>query len=584
MSKNEVYQLSHALTVAEIMCADFVSGIKLNHASHTHPNAWELICCINGDAEILKGVQGIRLRTNEILLIQPGISHSYITKKEDACLFSITFICESSVLRSFQDRIMMTTKTVSMQIRELISECKNGFLYNNGNQSSFSQLVPNHNAEFGTEQMISLYLEQIMIGLYRSSTAAPSTVSIRSFTSKETMQTYLSEMVTLYISENLSKHLSLDEIAAHFHYSRSRIGSIYKATTGVTINKAIAMERIRRAQNLLVKQEKSVAQISDDVGFASPQYFCRRFTKEVGCSPSRYCQMLKEQKADAHKEKRIYDLHLRDPFLLAFGDTYYLYATRAETYLGKADGFDVYTSKDLVLWSGPFPVFTRPDNFWADRNFWAPEVYAYRGRYYMFASFKAPKRCRGTQILCADSPMGPFRPWSDGPVTPQDWECLHGTLYFENDTPYMIFNHEWLQVQDGEICAIQLTPDLRAAVGEPTVLFHASEPPWSNRNATFFLADGPFLYRTSQGMLLLLWCTGGQSGYCVAVSRSESGSLAGPWIHDLDPLIPRNGGHGMVFRTFQGALMFAFHRPNTSPHERPQILEICETETGLSIK
>ena len=583
MSKQDAYLLSNAISAEGIVCAEFVSGIRAKHAGHAHPDAWELICCISGDAEILKGLQGIRLRSNETVLIQPGITHSYITKRKDAFLFSIAFLCSSPILRSFQDRSLAASKTVSMQIQELVSELRNGFL-RNADQTYTAPLIPNRDTEFGAEQMIRLYLEQILIGLYRTSTIAPRIDTVRSFPSREAMHTYLTEMVTLYISENLSKHISLEEIAAHFHYSRSRINSIYKSTAGITINKAIAMERIRRAQHLLVKRDKSVAQISEEVGFASPQYFCRRFTKEVGCPPSRYCQMLNEQKVDSQKEKWIYELHLRDPFLLAVDDTYYLYSTRAETCMGKADGFDVYTGKDLMRWSGPFPVFTRPDDFWADRNFWSPEVYAYRGQYYMLASFKAPSRCRGTQILCADSPMGPFLPWSDGPVTPPNWECLHGTLYFEDDTPYMIFNHEWLQTKVGEICAIALTPDLRAAAGEPTVLFRASDPAWSNRNATFFVADGPWMHRTQQGALLLLWCTGSQSGYRVAVSRSESGTLAGPWMHDLDPLIPSNGGHGMIFRSFQGNLMFAFHRPNTSPLERPQILEICETETGLAIK
>lgn len=541
-----------------------------------------MICCISGDAEVLKGLQGIRLRSYEAILVQPGIAHSYVTKREDSYLFSITFVCESPILHSFRDRILMTSKTISMQIRALMTEIKDGFQWENG-QSCLSQLIPNQSAGFGTEQMINLYLEQILIGLYRSTTIAPSTTSVRSFPSKEAMQTYLSEMVTLYISENLSKHLSLEEIAAHFHYSRSRIGSIYKATTGITINKAIAMERIRRAQQMLIKRDQSVTQIADEVGFTSPQYFCRRFTKEVGCSPSRYCQMLKEQEANIPKEKRIYDLHLRDPFILPIDGVYYLYSTRADTFLGKADGFDVYTSTDLMLWSGPFPVFTRTDDFWADRNFWSPEVYAYGGYYYMFASFKAPSRCRGTQVLRADSPLGPFQPWSDGPVTPRDWECLHGTLYFEDNVPYMVFNHEWLQVQDGEICAIQLTSDLQKAVGEPVVLFHASDPQWANRGTNFYLADGPFLYRTRRDDLLLLWCTGG-NGYCVAVARSETGTLAGPWNHDLPHLLPSNGGHGMVFRTFHDTLMFVCHRPNSSPHERPQIMEICETEQGLSVK
>ena len=147
-----------------------------------------------------------------------------------------------------------------------------------------------------------------------------------------------------------------------------------------------------------------------------------------------------------------------------------------------AVGFDCYISADLQTWEGPFPVFRPPAGFWADRNFWAPEVHAYHGRYFLFASFKAKGICRGTQILVADSPRGPFHPVSAGPVTPPDWECLDGTLFVAADgNPWMVFCHEWVQVGDGEICALPLSEDLASAVGEPIVLFRASQAPWVQR-------------------------------------------------------------------------------------------------------
>ena len=118
------------------------------------------------------------------------------------------------------------------------------------------------------------------------------------------------------------------------------------------------------------------------------------------------------------------DIHIRDPFVLpvAVEKQYYLYGTNGpESWTQFASGIDYYTSSDLQSWEGPFPAFRPPAGFWADRNFWAPEVHVYRGRYYMFISFKAEGVCRGTQILASDSPRGPFLPISDGPVTPRDW-------------------------------------------------------------------------------------------------------------------------------------------------------------------
>lgn len=273
---------------------------------------------------------------------------------------------------------------------------------------------------------------------------------------------------------------------------------------------------------------------------------------------------------------RLSEIHLRDPFILPDKGIYYLYGTRGATCWGRADGFDVYTSMNLTEWNGPFPAFTRPDGFWADRNFWAPEVHLYCGRYFMFASFKSGDQCRGTQILAADAPIGPFLPYSDGPVTPRDWECLDGTLYVENGTPYMVFCHEWLQVKDGEMCAMPLREDLRAAAGDPVVLFRASEPDWADKGAEHYVTDGPFLFRGPSGKLLMCWSSSRNGIYCQAISCSSNGLLLGQWRHHPKLLISRDGGHGMIFSSFDGQLFFICHQPNQHPLERPQLIKMEE--------
>ena len=78
------------------------------------------------------------------------------------------------------------------------------------------------------------------------------------------------------------------------------------------------------------------------------------------------------------------DINIRDPFVLVHEGAYYLYGTRGATCWGPADGFDVYVSRDLEDWDGPFVCFHNDGSFWADRNYWAPEVYYYQGAFYMF--------------------------------------------------------------------------------------------------------------------------------------------------------------------------------------------------------
>jgi len=285
------------------------------------------------------------------------------------------------------------------------------------------------------------------------------------------------------------------------------------------------------------------------------------------------------------------DINIRDPFVLPIiaEKQYYLYGTRgSETWTASATGIDHYISRDLQNWEGPFPTFRPLAGFWADRNFWAPEVHIYRGRYYLFASFKAEGVCRGTQILTADSPHKPFLPISDRPVTPNDWECLDGTLFIDaNDQPWIVFCHEWVQVGDGQICAMRLSEDLKTAIEPPRLLFRASEAPWSleinSKGRKGHVTDGPSLHRLSNGSLIMLWSGFGTGGYTVGMARSISGEITGSWEQMPEPLYAGDGGHCMAFRDFDGQLLLALHKPNQTPDERPQFIPLRENGSSLEV-
>ena len=272
-------------------------------------------------------------------------------------------------------------------------------------------------------------------------------------------------------------------------------------------------------------------------------------------------------------------INIRDPFVLAYQGIYYLYGTRGETCWGPADGFDVYTGRDLKSWEGPTVCFQNDGSFWADRNYWAPEVHPWKDGFYMFASFKSESRRRGTAILRAASPPGPFEPWSDGPVTPADWECLDGTFYVSSEgTPYMVFCHEWVQAGDGEIYAVPLTEDLKSAAGKPFLLFRASEAAWSlqirhSTGITGYVTDGPFLWQKEDGTLLCLWSGFSEEGYAQGLAVSDNGRIDGHFTQ-LDPLFMKDGGHGMLFRTTEGRLLLALHSPNTHLQERPCFIPV----------
>ena len=277
---------------------------------------------------------------------------------------------------------------------------------------------------------------------------------------------------------------------------------------------------------------------------------------------------------------KLNEINIRDPFILTHEGKYYMYGTRARYTWGdgtKYDyGFDVYVSEDLTNWSEPISVFEYYDGFYGCKDFWAPEVHKYNGKFYMFASFHLENGPRGTSILVSNTPDGKFTPHSDGIVTPGSWHSLDGTLYVEEDgTPYMVFCHEWTQVKNGEVCAIKLSNDLKKAIGEPKVLWRAGDAIWKHdiRDNGSYVTDGPFLVKKN-GTLLSIWSSFYKGEYCEAIARSDNGRIDGNWTIDDKLLYEKNGGHGMIFTNFDGNDLFLFHTPNETPKERPAFAKI----------
>jgi GH43 family beta-xylosidase len=299
-------------------------------------------------------------------------------------------------------------------------------------------------------------------------------------------------------------------------------------------------------------------------------------------------------------------LRVRDPFILADSTTktYYLYnASSLRKVSASIKGVDVYKSKDLATWEGPYSVFSLPENFWGSNMIWAPEVHKYNNKYYMFVTFTSndtlpqgtpenPFRNaswfkpykRGTQILYSDSPMGSFKIFANKPHTPSDWMCLDGTFFVEDGQPWLIFCHEWVQINDGTINAVKLSNDLLSTIGDPAVLFKASDASWVVKHKEGNVTDGNFLYKTSKGKLLMIWSSSGEKGYAEGIAISETGKISGPWKHVEKLLFAEDGGHGMIFKSFDNRLMFVYHQPNKSPDERVRLVELIEDGESISIK
>ena len=268
-------------------------------------------------------------------------------------------------------------------------------------------------------------------------------------------------------------------------------------------------------------------------------------------------------------------IRMSDPAVLADKKTGMYYMT--------GTGGMMWRSKDLNLWEGPFRVTKFDKHSWMGPHpmIWAAEPYVIDGTYYLFATFTNRDvkidnvrgnviERRACQVLKAYNPMGPYKAFGDSTYLPANRPTLDGTYWRDTDgKPYMVFCGEWLQNWNGTIEKIELKPDLSGTVGEPKVLFRASDSPWSRERVhdehgktkiTWNkVTDGPWLFRTGTGRLGMLWTSWVFDIYTQGVAYSESGTLDGPWIQEPEPITPPNFGHSMRFQRFDGQWMMSVH-------------------------
>jgi hypothetical protein len=79
------------------------------------------------------------------------------------------------------------------------------------------------------------------------------------------------------------------------------------------------------------------------------------------------------------------------------------------------------------------------------------------------------------------------------------------------------------------------------------------------------------------------WSSFSPTGYTVGLAISDSGKLAGPWRQQAEPIFAENGGHSMLFTTFEGQLMMALHSPNEGPEQRIHLFEMEDNGETLRI-
>ncbi len=98
----------------------------------------------------------------------------------------------------------------------------------------------------------------------------------------------LSRAAQDYIEAHSTERFSLQEMAGALFVNGSYLLRVFRRSTGLTPLAYHHQVRCQKARELLVKTDRSISEIGEEVGFVSSSHFSHVFRKTVGCTPSEY--------------------------------------------------------------------------------------------------------------------------------------------------------------------------------------------------------------------------------------------------------------------------------------------------------
>lgn len=99
-----------------------------------------------------------------------------------------------------------------------------------------------------------------------------------------------------YLEIHYNSKLSEDALAELCGLSSSKFSRLFKQTFNITFQEYLIRYRLGESSRLLLNPVATIADVAYSVGFNDPSYYARAFKKYLGVSPSKFRQLLQENK------------------------------------------------------------------------------------------------------------------------------------------------------------------------------------------------------------------------------------------------------------------------------------------------
>ncbi|RSU14701.1 hypothetical protein CBF27_01620 [Vagococcus acidifermentans] len=104
--------------------------------------------------------------------------------------------------------------------------------------------------------------------------------------SQTTVSPIIQRMLRM-VEKDLSIHYSLKDLADHFNMNPAYLGQLFQKEIGTSYNQYCHQLRLKQANEQIIQTDKSIRQISKELGYEDISYFYRLYKKEYGFTPNK---------------------------------------------------------------------------------------------------------------------------------------------------------------------------------------------------------------------------------------------------------------------------------------------------------
>ena len=286
--------LEDSVTINRIISVhyfQYMSDFSFPGESH---DFWELVCVDRGEIDALAGDRRLTLKKGNILFHKPNEFHNVLTNgKVSPSLVVIGFECHSPAIKSFEDQLMSVQDTEKELMAQIIVEARNTFRGRLDEPNQEELIFNSEPLTFGSAQLISHYLEQLMIHLYRRYFSYSLPVRSSRFLAEASSGNDTYNRIVRYMEEHLGERMTIDRICRDNLVGRSQLQKLFRDTKGCGVIEFFSMMKIDTAKQMIRDNQLNFTQIADRLGYNSIHYFSRQFKQITTMTPSEYATSIR---------------------------------------------------------------------------------------------------------------------------------------------------------------------------------------------------------------------------------------------------------------------------------------------------